>query len=150
VTLHRALAAVGTTGIVLVATGSASAYLTAHATGTGSGSATAERTITVSVPTAPTGLLPGDRADLTVGLANPGGSDVHVASITLDAIASSDEAACPAGTLRFTASASPSAEGWTVPAGGSIDVPLADALRLAADAPSACQGTTFTVTLRAA
>lgn len=55
-------------------------------------------------------------------------------------------AACTVSSLSFTTQTN-GGIGWTVPAKGTLDVHLANAITLATSAPNACQGATFTVYL---
>jgi hypothetical protein len=142
------------TGLAL-STGAAQSWFGAVATGSGSASVGTLQPLTATAQPVARGLIPGAEVDLVVELANPNDVAMRIDAITLDgshddpAIAS-DRPGCDASALAF---APPAATGWTVPArtggdDGRLGLSLPAALRMAPNAPSACQGATFTVRLR--
>ena len=137
---------------LLAACTTASAFWLAAGSGSGSASSLpspAPLTISGATPSGlvlPTGAPTGD-VRATITNANP--FPVRIHALELD----------PAGGGGFSANAADCAlsyvtqtnagAGWTVPAGGSLDVTLTDALTMGTGAADTCQGQTFTVHLRA-
>ncbi len=125
--------------------------------GVGAGSARTATPIPViisagsaSAPLYPTGLATGDVA---VTLANANPFPVRVAQLALDTSRGNGGLAvdaahddCPVAALAFTTQTNGGA-GWSVPAGGSLALDLTRSITMAATAPAACQGASFTVYL---
>jgi len=114
----------------VLATGAAGAYA---ATGPGGTSQSGPLALSGSV----SGLVPGSHRSIELQVANPNGREVTVTDVAVTVTA--DQDGCPAATLevgRMPASIS-------VPASGSSTTTLP--VTLAADAPDACQGASFTL-----
>jgi hypothetical protein len=146
----KRLLAVLVVGIVLA--GAAAAYFSSAGAGMSTAAVGTLQPLTVTPGTPTAQLYPGGRADVVATISNPNGIDVHVASLALDTSHGSggfavdgSHSGCDAGALGYTTQSS----GWTVPANGSLDLTLANALSMAAGAANACQGAVFTVYLQA-
>jgi len=105
---------------------------------------------TTSHPLFPTGTASGGVA---VVLTNSNAASVRVPQLALDTSRGSGgyavdaaHAACAVSSLSYTTQTN-SGAGWIVPAGGSLTLDLTNAIALAAAAPDACQGASFTVYL---
>jgi hypothetical protein len=134
----------------------AAAYWAGSGSGSGSAATTTATTDvaispgTATHPAFPTGTPTGDVA---VILTNPNAAAVRVAALALDASQGSGgfavdgaHSGCPVASLSYATQTNGGA-GWTVPASGSLALDLTGALTLAAAAPDACQGASFTVYL---
>jgi len=162
---HSLLNKLGATTLVVVVASlgfCATALAWWSATGSESGSDTAATVAPVTLssgvtttPLYPTGTTTGGVATV---VSNPNEFPVRIPSLVLDTTGGTDgfdvdagHAACGVTSLSFTTQTNGGA-GWTIPArAGGIDGTLAidvTAVALAADAPNACQGATFTVYLR--
>lgn len=131
--------------VVMGSSGVAAGLWSATGSGAGSLKAATAQALTVTAAAAPIGdLYPGASGTLQFTVANPNPYAVTLTSIAYGATTSSNEANCPASNLT------PAAGGAlgtpiTVPANGtSAAVSVPGALTLAATAPDACQGVTFT------
>ena len=164
----RAAARRATRSVVAVAivaaggAGAASAYWSAPG-GAGTGlSGTGVTTAVTLAPAAVTASLhPGGTGDVVTEARNPDAAEVVLPSLELDTTQGSgglavdaEHPGCPAAAFTFTASDDGGAR-WHVPGkvgneDGTLEITIANALRLAADAPNGCQGATVTVYLRAA
>jgi hypothetical protein len=146
--------------ILLVGAG-AWAYFSASGSGSGSGATGTTVPVTLTAGAAEAGLHPGGSADVQLSVTNSNTAQVRIASLVLDTARATSGYAVDAGhtgcslsTLTFT-SRSNGGLGWTVPArssgvDGTVDITLAGALAMSADAANACQGAVFTVYLTAA
>jgi hypothetical protein len=143
--------------IVLVVAVAGVAVARWSTSGSGASSATtgttADLTITPGTPTA--ALYPGGTSAVVLTLHNPGIAAVRVGSLALATEEGVDgfdvDAAhpgCDEQNLSYTTQTNGGA-GWSVPAGGTLDLTLAAALALSTSADDGCQGATFTVHLAA-
>lgn len=137
---RRTAAAALAAGALLAAAPAAYAVWTAAAAGSATATTSAPQPLVVAAGTAParpafpTGTPTGS---ISVRLQNPNPYRVHVGSLVLDAAAgaggfSANAAGCG---LTFTP---PAHGGWDVPANGSVDLELADALTLPTSAHASC------------
>jgi len=117
-----ALAVAGVAGIATAAKG-----------GNGSGGGPDPKPLVVSGSVE--GLLPGVPNVLNISVTNSNKSAIAVRTVTVSATDAS--AGCPASVLSFT----PRAPGQVIAAEATALVPVA--VVMAADAPDACQGSTF-------
>lgn len=151
------LAATAVAAGLALSTGAAQGWFGAVAAGSGSATVGALRPLTATAQPVAQGLVPGAAADVALELANPNDIAVRVDAIALDEGAggsaiTSDRAGCDAAALAFAPQVP--VGGWLVPArtngaDGRLPVRLPGALTMATGAPSACQGATFTIRLRA-
>ena len=151
------LAATAVAAGLALSTGAAQGWFGAVAAGTGSAPVGTLLPLSATAQPVAQGLVPGGAAEVALELANPNDVPVRVDAIALDGGAggsaiASDRAGCDAAALAFAPQAP--VGGWLVPArangaDGRLPVRLPGALTMAADAPSACQGATFAVRLRA-
>ncbi|GAB3402691.1 hypothetical protein GCM10027515_12730 [Schumannella luteola] len=149
---RRALPTAALVLALLAVGGAAWAFFTGAGTGSAAASSSTGSAVTLTTATVTTDLLPGGTTALALTAASDGGT-ARIPSLVLDGAAASaitvdaqHSAACPASWFAYTAQST----GWTVPAApATLDITLPAALALAADAPSACQGATVTVKLKA-
>lgn len=132
-------------------------YWTGSGGGAGSGKTATTVGLTLSKGTVSTALYPGGSASVGLTVSNPNLSPVRIGTFVLDTSTvpsgfafDSSHSGCSLASLTFT----PPTNGWTVPAksggaNGALSVSLSTAVRMAADAASACQGATITVFLAA-
>jgi hypothetical protein len=133
-----------------VSGGGAWAYFTATGSGTGHGTTGAPVTVSVNAAIGAADLLPGGKGAVyfTLHNTNPiGASFTQVASVS--SIVSNDIAHCPSAdaavgqTLPYTFSPAVTVGANTTSGTESV----ANLVQLVNNAPSTCQGVTFTVTL---
>ena len=124
--------------------------------GGGSGSATTGTTqgVTLAPGTVSNQLFPGGQSAVAVTVSNPNPGSVKVGSISLDTTQGTAgfamdgaHAACGAASLAFSTQTNAGA-GWSIPAGGSVALSLANSLSMNTNAPNACQGASLTVYLK--
>ena len=139
----------------LVAATAAGAYWTLRGSGAGSASIETVASVTVSPGTATTEGYPGASGDVAVSIANGNTFRAFVGSLVLDTSqgtngsrSSGGGPGCDPAALSYTVQTN-GGSGWFVPAGGSVDLDLANAVDLATSADSDCQGATFVVYLLA-
>lgn len=123
----------------------ASAQWVADGSGTGRAQAGSLSGLSIT-PGMPVGLLfPGGSGDVAATITNTNDQAVEVTAIIGNGAVTSDDVACESvgHGVTFTDQAGT----WIVPANGSLDVNLVDAVQMAADAPNECQGVTFSVPL---
>jgi hypothetical protein len=132
--------------------GAAAAYFSSAGAGMSTAAVGAIQPLTVTPGTPTAQLYPGGRGDVVATISNPNGIDVHVASLVLDTghgsggfAVDGSHSGCDTGALGYTTQSA----GWTVPANGTLDVTLTNALSMTAGAANACQGAAFTVYLQA-
>jgi hypothetical protein len=141
--------------VFLVAATAAGAYWTLRGSGSGSVSIEAVASVTVNPGTATTELYPGASGDVAVSISNGNTFRAFVGSLVLDTSQGTNGfgvvgggPGCDPTALSYTVQTN-GGSGWFVPAGGSIDLDLANAVDLATSADSDCQGATFVVYLLA-
>lgn len=156
---RRRRSVVGAASIVLALTGAVAA-VAYFLSGTGSGTATTGSIsgLTISNGTSAALLLPGGSTALNVLVSNANSSALGINTITLDTAQgtggfSIDAAHVTAGCSVASAALTFATQttGWTVAAGAS-SAPLAlgtNPLSMGASAPSACQGASISVFLKA-
>lgn len=145
---RRALA---TAALFAVMAAAALGYWTASGAGSGSaGSATIDP-VTIAAASATQSLLPTGTAtgDVAATLANPNPFDVHIPQLALDT--TQGDAGFDDGGLCALSYATQDngGAGWTIPAGATIAVTLANSVTMGTGAADSCQGRTFNVYLRA-
>jgi hypothetical protein len=125
-------------------------------TGTGGTGTTVAVTLTPATPTA--ALYPGGQADVVLTITNSNPHSMRIGSLSSDPTRGTggfsvddDHSGCAVSALNFTTQTNGTI-GWTTPArtgstNGTLAVTLTNALAMSLDAPSACQGATFTVYL---
>lgn len=153
---RRLLGLVGSLAIVgLVAATAAGAYWTLRGSGSGSASIETVASVTVNPGTATTELYPGASGDVAVSISNGNTFRVFVGSLVLDTSRGTNGfgvvgggSGCDPAALSYTLQTN-GGSGWFVPAGGSVDLDLPNAVDLATSADSDCQGATFVVYLLA-
>jgi hypothetical protein len=94
-----------------------------------------------------TPLAPGGVGDLVVAVHNPNPFPIEVVSLTLAdaAVVTSDAAGCAGAVVSLAQPVLALDPGPTAAADGDTVVRVVAAVRMADDAPSACQGASFTV-----
>jgi hypothetical protein len=101
-------------------------------------------------PATPTTLLyPGTTGDAALTVTNPNGFAVTVQSVTANGSITTTATGCSPSSVTFTEQGG----AWIVPkrqgtTNGTLDILLAGAVALAADAADACQDATFTIPVR--
>lgn len=138
--------------------GEANGYWSAAGSGSGSAATGLSESVTLSPGLPSDDLFPGRTSDVAVSAANPNTYSVHIDTLELDPTAAdggfgvdAEHGACPAAVLTYVTQTN-GGSGWTVPAAsggvdGELSIDLTDALRMAVDAPGACQGSGFAVHL---
>ena len=130
-----------------LALGGGIAWAAWSSSGSGSGSATSTTSVNSTISSDTTGnpLYPGASTTFTVKIDNPNSYPVKVNSIPAGTSnATGTAGACPAGTVTSDPLTAPSG---TIAAHGTATYTLT--AHMAADAPDACQGQTFTLPLTA-
>ena len=133
-------------GVMLLGGGIAGALWAASGTGSGEANAVTAQVVTVSAATGPADLYPGFTGGdvfFTVTNANP--YSVLFSSMAVGVVTSSDPAGCPSTSVSVA-----SATGLTLAVAAnatSATQSIADVVTMAAGAPDACQGATFTIAL---
>lgn len=130
------------------------AYIRLSGTGSGSGTATVSRTVTIAkgaslaTTLVPTGTPSGT---LSVSLSNATDATLRVPSLVLDTSQGTGGFSAQGATCRLSYTTQTNGgSGWTVPAGGTLDLTLANAVTMATDAPASCNGADLVVFLKAA
>lgn len=147
---------IGTGAIVaLLAAGVAGAFLTLGGAGSGSASVETVASVTLTPGTSATELYPGRSGDVALSIANSNTYRAYVGSLVLDTSrgtngfsVSGGLPGCDPAALSYTTQSNGGA-GWYVPAAGTLDLDLANAIALGVGAASECQGATFIVYLLA-
>ena len=149
------LALVGAAATALALSSGAVAYYTSAGHGSSSASVASPDPLSITAQTPVTNLLyPGGSGELDATLSNPNPFQVRVNSLVLGGSGigvDSGHSACDTSAVHFV-SQSNGGSGWTVPAKvgpteGTLDLALAGAISMDADAANACQGATFTISL---
>jgi hypothetical protein len=142
--------------VALVAAAAAGAFWTLGGAGQGTVSAETVASVTLTPGTATTDLYPGGSGDVAVSIANSNTYRAYVGSLVLDTSSgtngfsvSGGQPGCDPAAVSYTTQSNGGA-GWFVPAAGTLDLDLANAVDLAVGAASECQGATFIVYLLAA
>ena len=126
-----------------------------QAGGTGAGQAAAlagPSAVTITGGTAAQSLLPtgAPSGDVSARLTNPNPFSVRIRSLALDtAQGNSGFSTNAVGCALSFATQDNAGAGWTVPAGGTLTLSLADSMTMGTGAATACQGRTFSVYMRA-
>jgi len=139
----------------LLASGSAYGFWTTSGSGIGTSTSATASPLTLTPGTPITRLYPGGTADVAVTIANPNTFPVRIGTLSLDTAQGTGgfgvdggHSGCGLGALSFAAQTN-AGTGWTVPAGGSLNLHLTGALSMTTAAANACQGATFTAYLAA-
>jgi len=134
--------------------GSAAAFWTRIGSGSGSAGSGASAAVTLTPGTATAGLYPGSTIGVAFTVTNPNPTSVTIERFSLDTTqgtggfsVDAGHSACTVSSLSFPSQTQ--AGGWTVAGNSTLGVSLPGSLAMATAAPSACQGATFTVFLRA-
>jgi hypothetical protein len=142
--------------VALVAAAAAGAFWTLGGAGQGTVSAENVASVTLTPGTATTDLYPGGSGDVAVSIANSNTYRAYVGSLVLDTSSgtngfsvSGGQPGCDPAAVSYTTQSNGGA-GWFVPAAGTLDLDLANAVDLGVGAASECQGATFIVYLLAA
>jgi hypothetical protein len=142
--------------VALVAAAAAGAFWTLGGAGQGTVSAETVASVTLTPGTATTDLYPGGSGDVAVSIANSNTYRAYVGSLVLDTSSgtngfsvSGGQPGCDPAAVSYTTQSNGGA-GWFVPAAGTLDLDLANAVDLGVGAASECQGATFIVYLLAA
>jgi hypothetical protein len=140
----------------LVAVAAAGAYWTLGGSGSGSVGIETVASVTLTPGTPTTDLYPGMSGDVAVSIANGNTFQAYVGSLVLDASQGTNGFSvigglpgCDPSALSYTVQSNGGA-GWFIPAGGTLDLDLANAVDLGTGAATECQGATFVVYLLAA
>ena len=131
--------------------GVAIAAWTTGGSGSGQASAGTAVSMTISAGTPSTNLYPTASADVAAVVSNPNPYKVHVSSVSLGAVTvDGGHSACNTGaSVTVTSPQTNGVTGWDVPANGSLNLDLANAISMSNAATDSCQGATFTVALTA-
>jgi hypothetical protein len=142
--------------VALVAAAAAGAFWTLGGAGQGTVSAETVASVTLTPGTSTTDLYPGTSGDVAVSIANSNTYRAYVGSLVLDTSSgtngfsvSGGQPGCDPAAVSY-ATQSNGGAGWYVPAAGTLDLDLANAVDLGVGAASECQGATFAVYLLAA
>jgi hypothetical protein len=140
--------------VALVVAGSAiGVAIAAWSTG-GSGSGQAQAgsaaSLTISAGTPSSSLYPLGSADVAAAIGSTNPYKVHVSSISLGSVSvDGAHSGCNTSSVTVTSPQTNSGVGWDVPAAGSVNVDMANAISMDNTANDSCQGATFTVALTA-
>jgi hypothetical protein len=153
---RRLLGLVASVAIVgLVAVTAAGAYWTLRGSGSGDVGIETVASVTLTPGSATTELYPGMSGDVALSISNGNTFRAYIGSLVLDTSQGTDgfsvsggQPGCDPAALSYTVQSNAGA-GWFVPAGGTLDLDLANAVDLGTGAASECQGATFVVYLLA-
>lgn len=131
----------------------------AYFSGSGNGSASAGtgnvQAVVLSPATVASQIYPGGQSTVAVTVTNPNPGRVRVLSLALDTTqgaggftVDASHSSCSLSSLSYTTQTN-GGSGWSIPGGASSSVALANALSMNVSAPSACQGASFTIYLKA-
>lgn len=139
----------------LVAVTAAGAYWTLRGSGSGDVGIETVASVTLAPGTATTELYPGMSGDVAVSISNSNTFRAYIGSLVLDTSQGTNgfsvtggQPGCDPAVLSYIVQSN-SGAGWFVPAGGTLDLDLANAVDLGTGAASECQGATFVVYLLA-
>lgn len=145
-TRKRKVGAVSIIMLMLTGGGIAAALWSANGSGSGQAKALTAQSLTVTAATGAADLYPGfTGGDVFFTVTNPNPYAVTFTSMTPGTITSSNPSGCAATNLSVL-----SASGLSIAVGASTTSAtqsIANVVTLAAGAPDACQGVTFTVAL---
>ena len=134
--------------------GTAAAFWTRLGSGAGSAESGSTTPVTLTPGAATAGLYPGSSIGVAFTVTNPNSTSVTIERFSLDTTqgaggfaVDAGHSACTVSSLSFPSQTQ--VGGWTVAGNGTLGVSLPASLAMATAAPSACQGATFTVFLRA-
>jgi hypothetical protein len=109
--------------------------------------------VTLTPGTSTTALYPGRSGDVALSIANSNTYRAYVGSLVLDTSrgtngfsVSGGLPGCDPAALSYTTQSNGGA-GWYVPAAGTLDLDLTNAIALGVGAASECQGATFVIYL---
>ncbi len=141
------VAALAAFALLLVAQGGvAYAYFSTTATASGAGAVAAPVGLSVQAATSTGTLYPGTTGTVAFTVTNPNPFAVEVTAVTAASVSSSSTATCPATDVTVAEATPLTFPPFTIPARTTSGTEsLGDLVRLAADAPSACQGAMFTI-----
>jgi len=125
------------------------AYFTATGHGAGSAPAGTASAVTLAPATPTTKLYPAGTADVAVAVTNPNDVSVRLPSLQLDSggiTVDGGHSGCVVSKVHYTTQDN-GGQGYDVPSGTST-LHLDGAISMDGDAPSECQGATFTVYLK--
>lgn len=135
--------------------GTAFAYFSGAGNGSGSAGTGNVQAVVLSPATVASQIYPGGLSTVAVTVTNPNPGRVRVLSLALDTTqgtggftVDASHSSCSLSSLSYVTQTN-GGSGWTVQGGGSSSVALVNALSMSANAPSACQGASFTVYLKA-
>jgi hypothetical protein len=144
--------------VVLAATAvGALGYWNGGGGGTGTARLAEPGALSLAPGTPAAALYPGGAADVATVVSNPNPYSIRIGSLALGTaggtpfVADAAHNGCGVGALSFVRQTNAGA-GWLVPprvgvTPGTLAIDLPEAIRMSADAASACQGATFTVAL---
>ena len=139
----------------LVAVAAAGAYWTVSGSGSGDVGIETVATVTLTPGSATTDLYPGMSGDVAIAISNGNTFRAYIGSLSLDTSQGTNgfsvtggQPGCDPAALSYTVQSN-SGAGWFVPAGGTLDLDLANAVDLGTGAASECQSATFVVYLLA-
>jgi hypothetical protein len=143
---------VGATALALalvLSSGGAYAYFTSHGSGTGHATAGTPLSVTVTATSGTADLLPGAAAGkVYFTLTNPDSPGASFNKVTAVSPTSTSSVSCPVSNISFPSLpytfSPPATVGANTTSGTEF---IAGFVMLAANAPNACQGVTFTVSL---
>lgn len=145
-TRKRKVGAVSIIMLMLTGGGIAAALWSANGSGSGQAKALTAQSLTVTAATGAADLYPGfTGGDVFFTVTNPNPYPVTFTSMTPGAVTSSNPTGCPTTNLSVL-----SAGSLNIPVGAnttSATQSIPNVVTLAAGAPDACQGVTFTIAL---
>jgi hypothetical protein len=143
---RRKLICIAMAGVTLLGGGIAAALWSANGTGSGQSRALSAQVLTVTAATGAADLYPGfTGGDVFFTITNTNPYPVTFASMTSGAITSSNPGGCPSSNVTVgTATGLSLAVGANATSGTQS---IVDVVTMAAGAPDACQGATFTIAL---
>jgi hypothetical protein len=145
-TRRRTLTVAAATVVAVVLVGGVSyAFWSATGSGNATVSAVTAQALTVGASSPVVAdLYPGKPTEsLAFVITNPNSYAVNVSSASFGTATSSDAVNCPIGNLAIASG--PFALSVTVPAGGSANASIANAVQMKTTAGDGCQGKTFTI-----
>ena len=133
-------------GVMLTGGGIAAALWTANGSGSGQSKALSAQALTVTAATGAADLYPGFNAgDVFFTITNPNPYPVTFTSMTAGAITSSNPGGCPSSNITVAGASGLSLAAAANSTSGTQSI--VDVVTMAATAPDACQGATFTISL---
>ena len=133
-------------GVMLTGGGIAAALWSANGTGSGQARALSAQALTVTAAAGAADLYPGFTAgDVFFTITNPNPYPVTFTSMTAGAITSSNPGGCPSSNITVAGASGLSLAAAANSTSGTQSI--VDVVTMAATAPDACQGATFTISL---